>query len=84
MEIYDMTGKLRLTQNFKMSYQEIEFLDNHEICIRSEYACEIYTLRGVKKFSYRFDDALYKLFSSRSGTRYTLILDGSMQKIRLK
>lgn len=84
MEIYDSAGKLRLEQDFRMPYQSIEFLDNHEICIRDEYQCEIYTLRGVKKFAYKFDDALYKIFSTKSGRRYTFILDGILQKVKLK
>lgn len=84
MEIYDAEGKLRLEQEFRISYQSVEFLENHEICIRDEYQCEIYTLRGVKKFAYKFDDALYKIFSTKSGRRYTFILDGIMQKVKLK
>ncbi len=84
MEIYDMKGKLRLEQEFEMSYQNIELLVNHEVCIRDEYRCEIYTLRGVKKFTYKFDDALYKIFSGGTGRSYTFILDGVMEKIRLK
>lgn len=83
-EIYDMKGRLRLEQNFKMSYRDIEFLENHEICIRNENECQIYTLRGVKKFTYEFDDTLYKVFSGGSGRRYTFILDGKMEKVRLK
>lgn len=84
MDIYDMQGKLRLEQEFKMSYQAIEFLDNHEICIRGEYDCEIYTLRGVRRFSYKFDRELYKIFSGGIGRRYTFILDGVMEKAKLK
>lgn len=84
MEIYDMNMKLRLEKEYTMSYQNIEFLENHEICIRNEYQCEIYTLRGTKKFAYKFDDALYKIFSNGKGRRYTFILDGVMEKVRLK
>lgn len=84
LQVYDMKGKLRLEQNFEMTYQNIEFLENHEVCIRDEHQCEIYTLRGVKKFAYKFDDALYKIFSSGSGRNYTFILDGVMEKIKLK
>lgn len=84
LEVYDMKGKLRLEQNFKMSYQHIELLENHEICIQDEYNCEIYTLRGVKRFSYKFDDALYKVFSGGTGRSYAFILDGVMEKVRLK
>lgn len=84
MEIYDMEGKLRLEQEFVMAYQDIGFLENHEICIRDAYACEIYTLRGVKKFTYKFDDALYGVFSDGMNRRYTFILDGIMKKVKLK
>lgn len=84
MEIYDMKGKLRLEQEFRMDYQDIEFLKNHEICIRNEYECEIYTLRGVKRFSYKFDQVLHKIFSGSLGRRYTFILDDAIEKVKLK
>lgn len=84
MEIYDMNGKLRLEQEFRMDYQDIEFLKNHEICIRNEYECEIYTLRGVKRFSYKFDQELHKIFSGSLGRRYTFILDDVIEKVKLK
>ncbi len=84
MEIYDMKGKLQMEQTFKMDYQDIEFLRNHEICIRNEHECEIYTLRGVKRFTYKFDQALHKIFSGSLGRRYTFILDGVIEKVKLK
>lgn len=84
MRVYDMQGKLCLEQEFKMSFQAVEFLDNHDICIQNEYECEIYTLRGVKRFAYKFDHALYKVFSGKFSWRYTFILDGVMEKVRLK
>ncbi len=84
MEVYDMKGKLRLEQEFDMPYQKIEFLENHEICVREEYKCEIYTMRGVKKFSYQFNEGVQKIISGKSGSRYTFILDGVMQKVKLK
>ena len=84
LEVYDMKMKLRLEKEYTMSYQNIEFLENHEICIRNEYECEIYTLRGTKKFAYKFDDALYKIFSDGRGRRYTFVLDGVIEKVRLK
>ena len=84
MEVYDMKGKLCLEQKFKTSYQDIELLENHEICVHDEYRCEIYTLKGVKKFSYKFDDELYRVFSGGTDRNYTFILDGVMEKVRLK
>lgn len=84
MEVYDMQMKLRLEKEYTMPYQNIEFLENHEICIRDEYECEIYTLRGTKKFAYKFDDALYKIFSNGRGRRYTFVLDGVIERVKLK
>lgn len=84
LEIYDMKMKLRMEKDFVMPYQNIEFLENHEICMRNEYECEIYTLRGTKKFVYKFDNALYKIFSNGIGRRYTFVLDGVIEKVRLK
>ena len=84
MQIYDMAGELRLEQEFHMPYQNIEFLGNHEICIMDECKCEIYTLRGVKRFTYTFDKKLYQVFSGKTGRRYTFIFDEVMEKIKLK
>ena len=67
-----------------MDYLAIEFLANHEICIRNDYECKIFTLRGVEKFEYRFDNVLYKIFSGGMRTRYTFIFDGVIEKIKLK
>lgn len=84
MHVYDMKGQLRLEQIFKMNYDKIEFLDNHEICILGETACNIYTLRGVKKFTYTFDGKIHKILSRGTGRNYTFILDKAMEKVRLK
>lgn len=84
INVYDMRGKLRLEQEFQIPYQNIEFLKNHEICITNDTKCEIYTLRGVRKFSYTFDTAVYKVLSGATGRSYTFILDGVMERVRLK
>ncbi len=84
MCIYDMEGDLRLEQTFKMAYQKIEFLDNHEICIMEDNTCIIYTLRGIKKFAYTFDGNIYKILSGGTGQNYTFIRDGVMEKVKLK
>ncbi len=84
MEIYDTKGKLRLEQSFKMSYQPIEFLENHQVCILDDTRCVIYTLRGVKKFAYTFDMPVYKVLSGKTDWKYTFILDGAMDEVKLK
>lgn len=84
MEVYDMRGNLCLEQKLNGSWQSIELLENHEICIRDTHECTIYTLWGVEKFTYKFDDELYRIFSGSTGTSYTFILEGRIEKVRLK
>lgn len=84
VQIYDMGFKLRLELESKEDYQTIEFLENNEICILDTRRCEIYTLRGIKKFAHAFDEKLYKIFSGTFGNRYAFIFDGRMEKARLK
>ncbi|MBO5372824.1 MAG: hypothetical protein J6A75_08895 [Lachnospiraceae bacterium] len=84
MHIYDMTGKLRLEKSFKMAYQNIEFLKNHEICIIEDNSCILYTLRGVKKFTHTFDAGIHKILSGQTSQSYTFILSDVMEKVKLK
>ncbi|MCM1258773.1 MAG: DUF5711 family protein [Roseburia sp.] len=84
MEIYDTKGKLRMEKDFKMNYQKVELLANHQVCIMDDTACEIYTLRGIKKFSYTFDAGIHKVLSKKSNRNYIFILDGAMDEVKLK
>lgn len=84
MCVYDMEGKLRLEKTFKMAYQNIELLDNHEICITKDNTCMIYTLRGIKKFAYAFDENICKILSGQTSQTYTFIRQGVMEKVKLK
>ena len=67
-----------------MEYTEIEFLANNEICIKNDTACDIYTIRGIYKFHYEFDEEIYKVMSSGRGLNYTFIMESATEKVRLK
>lgn len=82
--IYDTNGNQVMEKDFKADYSSIEFLGSNEICIRSEAVCDIYTLRGIYKFHYEFDNELYKVIRGASGLSYTLVLKDTTEKIRLK
>lgn len=84
MQVYDMKGKLFMEKDFSMAYSNIEFLENHQICITNDTRCEIYTLRGVKHFAYVFDNKINKILSGSTTNQYTFILDGIMQRVCLK
>lgn len=82
--IYDMNGKLVTEKDFGMEYTQIGFLSNGEVCIRSENACDIYTMRGVYKFHYEFEQELYYILPGSIGLNYTVLLGDATEKVRLK
>lgn len=84
MEIYDTKGKHILSKDFSMDYENVEFLENDEICIRNGTEVLLYNTYGVKKFTYTFDTALYGILSGNGQTEYIFILEGRTEKVRLK
>ena len=82
--VYDMHGFTVMEKDFSQEYTEIGFLPNNEVCILNEHSCDIYTVRGIYKFHYDFDEELYKIISGGTGLNYTIILENSTEKVRLK
>ena len=66
------------------SIQVWNFFANNEICITNENACDIYTIHGIYKFHHEFEQTLYKIISEGGALNYTLILEDTTEKIRLK
>jgi hypothetical protein len=84
ISIYDMKGKLMMENDTELEYTQIEFLDNHELCLTNEYSCELYTGHGILRFQYTFDSEIRKIISNGIGTGYTFILDGITEEVSLK
>ncbi len=84
LTVYNTAGSNVLELDFDMDYNNIEFLSSHEICIRSDNSCDIYTKRGIYKFHYDFDRELCKIIPEWYGLGYTVIFNGETQNIRLK
>lgn len=82
--IYDMSGKRVLEKDISMEYTDVEFLSNNEICIRNEDTCDIYTIHGIYKFHHEFEQKLYRIIPGNSGLNYTLVLEDTTEKVRLK
>ena len=83
MTIYDMGGNRVMVTDTDMPYENIGFLSNHEVCLTSKYECEIYTIHSVKKFSYTFDEEIYKILYRGIGSNYIFIMDGATEEVRL-
>lgn len=82
--IYNAAGDVVMEKDFATEYQRIEFLANDEICIRSENICDIYTVRGIYKFHYEFEDEIYKVIPGVSGLNYTFVRKDATERVRLK
>ena len=84
LSLYSSSGKLRHEQGFDLSYNKIEILENGEVCILGDNACEIISKRGSVKFTYSFDEELCEVISAGSLHEYYLVMKGHTDKVRLK
>ena len=82
--VYDMNGKMVMENDTAINYSKIEMNANNEVCVTSDYECEIYTVHGVKKFSYTFDTQLYAMLYEDGLNNYIIIHEGTMDEVRLK
>lgn len=84
LTVYNTSGKVIMEKDFSMEYESIEFLANDEICIRNESSFDIYTIRGIYKCHYEFEQALYQVLEGGTSRNYVFVLDGVTEKVRLK
>lgn len=84
MVTYDRNGNRVVNKDFSMDYRSVEFLENGEICIHNDTQCMIFSSYGIERFEYTFDQPVYKVLSGSSKTRYTFVLEGRTEKVRLK
>ena len=84
IKVYDMAGKTAMENESTIAYDKIEFLDNNEICIRNAHDCELYTIHGIRKFSYTFDKDIYKILSGSDSQSYTFVLSGERDEVHLR
>ena len=84
MQVYDTKGKLRMETDFSLEYDNVSFLSNGEICVQNETACDLYTVGGVSRFHYEFENILYCVIPGKMGLNYSFVTDNETQKVRLK
>lgn len=68
----------------KLSYDVIQFLDNHEICLYNTHQCGIYTLGGLEKFTYEFADDIHGVFHDHGYRNYYIQKNNVTERARLK
>lgn len=84
VRVYDFNGKLTMEENTNVEYSKVELLSSNEVCISNRTICDIYTVQGVFKFHYEFEEELYGVIPGGSSLNYTFILNGVTEQVRLK
>ena len=84
LRVFDLKGKKVMDQDTGMAYSAVEFLENNEICVRNKLECQIFTIRGIKKFQYTFDKELYKVLSGTDKQSYSFAIEKTIEEVRLK
>jgi len=65
-------------------FEEIQFLDNHEICLTSNSMAALYTMGGLEKFYYEFNEPLYHMMHIKGYRNYAFVVEGKTQQVRFR
>lgn len=84
IKVIDMNGKTVMENDTELPYDSVVFLSNNEICLTNQAECEIFTIHGIKKFSYTFDEQIYKIIAGSSAQNYTFIFQETTEEVQLK
>lgn len=84
MHIYNFAGQTIMEKDFLMSYDHVEFLENHMVCFTNDFECQIYTTHGIRKFAYTFDTSIERIISQGNASNYVFVLDGQTDEVRLQ
>lgn len=84
LELYNIKGAKVREVGISIDYNQIELLDNQDICIYNDNQCEIINRKGIKKLLCTFDKSLYKVISAAAQRNYTFILEGETRRVKLK
>lgn len=84
LELYNIKGTKVREVGISIDYNQIELLDNQDICIYNDNQCEIINRKGIRKLLCTFDKSLYKVISTAAQRNYTFILEGETRRVKLK
>lgn len=84
IKVMDMKGKVVMENDTELSYDRVTFLSNDEICLMNQAECELFTIHGIKKFSYTFDKQLCKIIAGNGAQEYTFIFQETTEEVQLK
>ncbi|MCD8364414.1 MAG: DUF5711 family protein, partial [Clostridiales bacterium] len=84
IKVYDTNCREQTSIETEFSYDSVGFLDNHEICLLNDTQCSIFTLGGLRKFSYEFEEEIRGFFHVRGFRNYAVLKENTTEMIRLR
>ncbi|MCD8301159.1 MAG: DUF5711 family protein [Clostridiales bacterium] len=80
--VYDTNCNEQTVIETDFTYDDISFLDNHEVCCFNESHCSIYTLSGLAKYDQDTDGDIRGVFHIKGFRDYLFLKEGTTECIR--
>ena len=84
LKVCSLSGAEKYTVPVSVSYTRCEFNKNDEAILTDGEDIAIYTLMGVEKFKYHFNEGFYQMIPWESSRSYVLVEKNAVRRIRLK
>ena len=84
LALYNMSATRRFETDVEEAYIKISLTKTNEVLLTDGENVTIYTLLGIKKFTYDFTGGIYQMIPWESYRTYILIEKGQIERIRLK
>ena len=84
LRVWSLSGAEKYTAPIDISYTKCEFNKSDEVMLTDGEDVAIYTMHGVEKFRYHFNEGFYQMIPWESSRSYVVVEKGAMRRIRLK
>mgnify|MGYP004465015265 FL=1 len=82
LRLYDKSGKVVLSKDFKGDYKHVKICNNQVIMYDGKN-CNIYMKNGIQKFKGETDSNILEIFPVEGVNRYIIMSANGMEKVRL-
>lgn len=82
LRLYDKTGKVVLSKDFKGDYKHVKICNN-QVILYDGKNCNIYMKNGIQKFKGETDSNILEIFPVEGVNRYIIMSANGMEKVRL-
>lgn len=83
IQVYDMNGRKKLSETIDFEYTDL-IVENDRILVYNQNQLVIYGLNGVKKYEGELGGTIQAIVPTSSGTKLLVVLEDSIQLIKLR